>query len=464
MRATLVVVLASLALAVGHPARAQKQAPPEPGTPKPFQVPTPQRFTLDNELSVTLVDYGTIPKARVALFVDVGNANESAAQVWLADITADLLIEGSKTRSALEISEAAARMGGSLEVGVGAETTELGGAVLSEFAPEMVRLVAEVVRQPAFPESELGRIRNDRERQLSIARSQSQQLATEKFLAQLYGDEHPFGRVFPTPEMIEGYSLEDVGAFYEAGFGPKRARLYVVGRFDHAAVRAAAREAFDGWKGAAPAPIAAPAPRTTRSLAIVDRPDAVQTTLMLGLPVPDPSDAGYVKLSVTNTLLGGFFSSRITANIREDKGYTYSPFSRISSRRGDAYWVQNADVSTEVTAAALKEVFFEIDRLQKEPPSPEELAGVQSYMAGVFVLRNSSRAGIVNQLEFLVRHGLPDDYLRQYVDKVLAVTPADVQQASREHIRDGEMTIVAVGDQKVIAGELAPFAGATAKK
>jgi predicted Zn-dependent peptidase len=178
---------------------------------------------------------------------------------------------------------------------------------------------------------------------------------------------------------------------------------------------------------------------------------------MLGLPVPDPSSPDYIKLSVTNALLGGFFSSRITTNIREDKGYTYSPLSQISSRRGDAYWVESADVSTEVTAPALKEILFEIERLQDEAPSKEELAGVQSYMAGIFVLRNSSRAGIINQLEFLVRHGLPDDYLRQYVDKVFAVTPADVKETAARYIRDGEMTIVAVGDEKVIGPELASF-------
>jgi zinc protease len=458
MRTLTVVAVTGLLLAVGLPASAQKQAPPEPGTPKPFQVPTPQRFTLDNGLAVTFVDYGTIPKARIELSVDVGNAHETASQVWLADITSDLLIEGSKSRTALQISQAAARMGGSLEIAVGAETTDLWGAVLSEFAPEMVRLVGEVVRHPALPAGELARIKNDRKRQLSIARSQSQQLATERFRAELYGKAHPFGRVFPTPEMIEGYSLDDVRAFYEAGFGPKRARLYVVGRFDHAAARTAVQEAFGGWTGAAPARIEAPSPRTTRSLALVDRPDALQTTLMLGLPVPDPSDPGYVKLAVTNTLLGGYFSSRITSNIREDKGYTYSPFSQISSRRGDAYWVQNADVSTEVTAPALKEIFHEIERLQQEAPSKEELSGVQSYMAGVFVLRNSSRAGIVNQLEFLGRHGLPDEYLQQYVDKVLAVTPQEVQEAAREHIRPESMTIVAVGDQKVIEAELQPFA------
>jgi predicted Zn-dependent peptidase len=234
----------------------------------------------------------------------------------------------------------------------------------------------------------------------------------------------------------------------------------VVGRFDRETARAAVAEAFAGWTGAAPAKVPPASPRRTRTLAIVDREGAVQTTLMLGLPVPDPSEPDYLKLSVTNTLLGGYFSSRITTNIREDKGYTYSPFSQVSSRRGDAYWVQNADVSTEVTAPALKEIFFEIDRLHSKPPTKEELAGVQQYMAGVFVLRNSSRAGIVNQLEFLVRHGLPDDYLRGYVDAVLAVTPAEVQAMARTHLRPREMTIVAVGDRKTNGDELVPFAKA----
>ena len=435
MRTFIVVAVAGLLLGAGLPARAEKQSPPKPGTPKSFQVPTPQRFTLDNGLAVTFVDYGTIPKVRVQLTVDVGNANETATQVWLADITGDLLIEGSKTRSALEISEAAARMGGSLEVGVGAETTaELGGAVLSEFGPEMVRLVADVVRHPAFPESELERIKNDRQRQLSIARSQSQQLATEKVpggalrrrasvRARLShpGDDR---RVFAEgrPRLLRGGLRPEAGATLRRG-----------------PLRPAAVEAPQSGRPSAAGPVP-PRRRVARPFAPEhpepgDRRSSGRRSDHPHARAARPRSARTrttSSLSVTNTLLGGFFSSRITTNIREDKGYTYSPFSQVSSRRGDAYWVQNADVSTEVTAPALKEILFEIDRLRNEPPSREELDGVQSYMAGVFVLRNSSRAGIINQLEFLVRHGLPDDYLRQYVDKVLAVTPDDVQEMTRE--------------------------------
>jgi zinc protease len=453
---TRTILAALCAVAAAAPVLAEKQPPPAPGAPEAFAVPAPARFVLENGLAVTFVDYGGVPKVRVVLSVRVGNVDEEAPQVWLADLTGRMLAEGTTSRTAAEVSEAAARMGGSLDVAVGAEDTSLSGDVLSEYAPEFVGLVADVARHPAFPEAEVARIKTDLLRDLSIARSQSQQLALEKFRAVLYGD-HPFGRLFPTPEMVQGYGVDDVRAFYGRGFGPARAHLYVVGRFDHAKTEAAVREAFSAWTGAAPQAPPPPAPKSTRSVYIVDRPDAVQTTLVVGLPVVDPSKPDYVALAVTNTLLGGYFSSRVTTNIREDKGYTYSPFSQISSRRGDAYWAQNADVSTEVTGAALKEILFEIDRLRAEPPSPKELDGVKSYMSGVFVLQNSSRAGIVSQLEFIQRHGLPDDYLRTYVARIHAVTPTQVQQMAQRYIRGGEATIVAVGDRKKIASQLAPF-------
>jgi zinc protease len=460
MRAAAVFALFVALLAPGRPAAAEKQAPPPAGTPKPFAVPAPKRFVLDNGLHVTFVAYGAIPKVRVELEVRVGNVDEAATQVWLADLTGRMLAEGTATKTATEVSEAAAGMGGSLDVSVGAETTELAGDVLSEFGPDFVRLVADVVEHPALPEGQVARIKTDLERELAIARSQPQQLALEEFRSVLYGD-HPFGRVFPTPEMIRGFSAADVHHFYERGFGPKRAHLYVVGRFDASAVEAAVREAFASWQGAPAASPPTAKPHSVRSVHLVDRPGAVQSTLMVGLPVVDPSHPDYIPLSVTNTLLGGFFSSRITTNIREDKGYTYSPYSQITAHRGDAYWVENADVSTDVTAPALKEILFEIDRLRSTPPSKEELEGVQSYIAGVFVLQNSSRAGIINRLEFLERHGLPDDYLRRYVERVHAVTPEEVQAMARKYIRDDEATIVVVGDRKKIEKDLAPFGAPT---
>ena len=167
---------------------------------------------------------------------------------------------------------------------------------------------------------------------------------------------------------------------------------------------------------------------------MIDRPGAQQSTIYLGLPVIAPGHNDYIAFQVMNSLLGGSFGSRITANIREAKGYTYSPFSQHSSRYRDAYWVQVADVTTAVTGPSLKEIFYEIERLQKEPPTEDELQGIKNYLAGIFVLQNSSRQGVIGQLAFLDLHGLDESYLTTYVQKVFAVTPKDVQRIAQTYL------------------------------
>ncbi len=456
MRIKTSLLALGLAFALAAPAVAQRQTPPEPGTPRPFSVPETRQFSLPNGLQVTLVPYGAIPKVTVRLITWAGNVNEGADQVWLADLMADLMQEGTTTRSAQEIATEAARMGGSVSVGVGANTTVIGGDVLSEFAPEMVALVADLAQHPSFPASELPRLQANRVRQLSIARSQPQPLAQERFRQVLYPD-HPYGRLYPTQEMIQGYTVEQIREFYDQNFGAQRSHLYVAGRFDAPAVEAAIRSAFGAWQRGPEPRITVPSPRSARAVHLIDRPGAVQSTIFMGLPIIDPSHPDWIALQVTNTLLGGYFSSRITANIREEKGYTYSPYSMVSPRYRDAFWAQVADVTTNVTGPSLREIFFEIDRLQNEPPPLEELRAVQNYLAGTFVLQNSSRGGIISQLSFLDLHGLPEDYLETYVQRIHALTPQDVQRIARTYLQDERMTIVVVGDRSVIEEQVRPY-------
>jgi predicted Zn-dependent peptidase len=193
-------------------------------------------------------------------------------------------------------------------------------------------------------------------------------------------------------------------------------------------------------------------------LDVTDRPGAAQSVLLLGLPVPDPTSPDGIPLAVTNVLLGGSFGSRITSNIREQKGYTYSPRSDISRRYHDAYWAESADVTTQFTGPSLKEIFGEIERLSKEPPGDAELKGIQRYMSGLFVIQNSSRSALIGQLRNVDFQGLGEDYLKTYVQKINAVTPADVQKQTAEYIKPDEMTIVVVGDKAKISEQLAPFA------
>lgn len=456
-RLTTPIAIAAFALTAAPAlAQAPRETPPAPGTPKPFALAAVRNFALPNGLEVTMAPYGITPKVAVRLVVRTGNIDETAQTTWLSDLTRDLMLEGTTTRTAQQVAEEAAGYGGAVAFNVGMNESSIGADVLSEFGPNMVRLVADIARNPKLPEGELPRLKANRVRQITVAKSQQQQLANEKFLAALYPN-HPYGRLFPPEAQVQGYTIDQSRAFHAANYGARRSQLYVVGRFDAAAMEAAIRQSFGDWQpGSAPA-FNAPTPKTARVIHVVDRPGAVQSTIYLGLPVVEPSHPDYVALRVTDAILGGSFGSRITSNIREQKGYTYSPRSTINPFLKNAYWAEIADVTTNVTGPSLKEIFLEIDRLQSEPPSAQELQSIQKWMAGVFVLQNSSRNGIINQLQFTELHGLGDAYLRDLVRKIYAVTPADVQRIAREYLKDDTMTIVIAGDRRVIEEQIKPF-------
>lgn len=452
----LVIAVFAAAVTSGSAQSPFPSEPPKPGAPRDFRVPEPKRFTLDNGLQVSLVQWGNMPKVRVTLNVRTGNAFEKANEVWLADLTANLMREGTSTRSATQISQEAARMGGALDISVGSDSTTIGGDVLSEFGAVFAGLVADVVGNPKFPAPELDRLKADLSRNLAVSLSQPQQVALQKFRAILYG-EHPYGRVFPTNEMIQGFTLDQIKRFYAATYGAGRARIYVVGNFDAPAMEASIRKAFGGWTKGAPATTEPARPASTRAVHLVDRPGAPQSTVILGMPTIDPSSDDFVALTVMDALLGGAFASRITKNIREDKGYTYSPYSEISARYRDAYWAENADVTTAQTGLSLKEIFAEIDRLQAQPPDAKELAGIQNYLAGTYILQNSSRGGIAAQLQYIDLHGLPATYPNTYVKKVFEVTPQRVTEVAKKYLQDDHATIVIVGDRKVIEEQVKAF-------
>ncbi len=437
-------------------AAADKEAPPAPGKPKGFELPAKHTFELDNGLRATLVQYGLLPKATISARLRLGNGNETAEEVWLADLTVDLMGEGTTTRDAKTLAAEAATMGGELDLNVGNDSTAIGANVLAEFAPQAVRLVADVMRNPAFPPSEVERLKSNMIRDVTIALSQPQPIAQQRLASVIYGD-HPYGRLFPTTELIQSYSVEKIRRFYEANFGARRTHIYVVGKFDPAAVETAIRESFDDWTAGAE-PISNPPKMTSeRKVHLIDRPGAQQSTVRIAIPTIDPSHADFTALQIANALLGGSFNSRITANIREDKGYTYSPNSAITSNYRTGLWTQTADITTNVTGPALREIFKEIDRMRAEAPSAEELRGIQNYLAGVFVLRNSIAPGIIGQLARIELHGLSDDYLNSYVDQIYAVTPERVREVVTQYLRPDEMTLVVAGDRATIAEQLAEF-------
>ena len=378
-------------------------------------------------------------------------------QRWISDVVATLLKEGTATRSSEQLARETADMGGTIFTAAANDKVTIGGEVLSEFDTRFLALIADVVLSPKFAAEDLEKIRANKIRELAINRAQAGTQALEKFREIIFPD-HAFGSIMPTETLLKSYTLADVKSFYYNQYGAARTHLYVVGQFDTAKVRDAIDKSFGKWKKG-PEPIRSiPTITAKRSLTVVDRPGSPQSTIYMGMPAVSPSDADFIKFTVMDSLLGSSFGSRITSNIRENKGYTYSPGSIVWNRYKIGYWLETADVSTESTGASVKEILYEIDRLQKEPPTEAELQGIKNYLVGIYVLQNSSRSGVIGQLESVNYNELAADYLDTYVRNLSAVTPADVSEMAKKYLLPAKMTMVVVGDKSKITDQLKPYA------
>jgi zinc protease len=435
---------------------AQKETPPVGGQPKPFVFPAAETFVLKNGMKVTLVPYGSVPKVAIQAFVRAGSLNEKQGQRWISEVAAAMLKEGTAARSSEAIARETAEMGGSIFTAAQTDKTVIGGEVLSEFDTRFLTLMADVMLNPKFAADDLETIRANKLRELSIAKAQPGNIAAERFRQVIYPN-HPYGEIFPSEETIKNYKLDDVKSYYTENYGAARTHLYVVGQFDGAKVKTTIEKLFGGWKKGADAIRSIPKTDAKRTLTVLDRPGAPQSTIYLGMPAASPSDEDWIKFTVMNNILGGSFGSRITANLRENKGYTYSPFSTVFNRYRTGYWYEAADVTTKFTGASIKEILFEIDRLRKEPPTDAELQGIKNYMTGIYVLQNSTRSGVIAQLENMNYNELDKGYIDSYIQKVNAVTPKDVQAMVQKYLSEDKMTIVVVGDKAQITEQLKPY-------
>lgn len=433
-----------------------KETPPAGGQPKPFVFPATEDYTLPNGMKVTLVQYGSVPKVAIQAVVYAGTKDDVKGKKGVSDMTGSMMKEGTKSRSAEQIALDAAKMGGSLNIGVGTDSTNISGEVLSEFDAQFINLLADVILNPNFKQADLDRLKTNKLRELAVARTQAGTLAWEKFREVVFTG-HPYAQINPTDEEVKGYTLDDIRKFHAGQFGAARTRLYVVGKFDPAAVKAAIAKAFAGYAKGTLATRNIPKIEGKRSLTTINRADAPQSTIYLGMPAPSPTDPDFVKFVVMDSLLGGSFGSRITSNIRENKGYTYSPGSFIWNRFKTGYWVEAADVTTEHTGNSLKEILFEINRMRTEPVPAAELQGIKNYMAGLYVLQNSTRFGVIGQLENMNYNGLDKSSIDNYVKNVLAVTAADVQAMAKKYLTEDRMTIVVVGDLAKVNEQLKPY-------
>lgn len=453
IRALIRCATAALAWSLALPAYAERETPPPPAAPKPFTIAELENIELPNGLDVTFIPFGKVPKVTISAVVRTGGLNQNG-KVWLASLATELMKQGTQHRTAEEIAESAALMGGALGTQASDDETSFGLDVLSEAAPEAVKLLAEVITQPALPESELQRIKQDFQRALTVQLSSPQTQADVAFSKLIYPD-HPYGDELPTPEQLAAYTIADVRQYYAANFGAQRTHIYVAGQFDRTRLERAIREQLGGW-ARGPEPLIAPPQKTNiPTVQLIDRPGAPQSTVRFGTRTIDPTHPDFMQLSVANTLLGGILTSRITMNLREQKGWAYSPGSSLAPKYRAGAWYEDADVQTAQTGPSLAEIKKEIARLAGEPPGAAELDAIKRYRHGMFVLGNSTRGGLIGQIAFMNLHGLPREWLTSFIDRLYAVTPEQVQSAARQYLKLDAMSVVVVGDLKKVKPQLA---------
>jgi zinc protease len=420
--------------------------------------PKRQRARLSNGLEVILVESHTIPKFHGELFFRSGNAAAIDRGTGLAEMTATVVRTGTAKRASRQIEEDLRRIGADLSSSAGADTSAISFAGLSEFAEPLLGMVDELARQAAFPEAEFERERRQKLEEVKLERTQPGFLAGERIRKVLFGA-HPYAQVSPSEEQVSAYKREDLLGVYRDFYTPENGLLLLVGDFQPDAMLKTAERVFGAWQGKKPETKVSVAPENPRGrrVYLVHLPGAVQTQILAGCHAITRKHPDWVKLGLTNSLYGGAFNSRLVMNIREDKGYTYSPRSGVNAFRQHGYFSVSAAVRNDVVAASLTEIFYEMDKLRSVPVPESELADAQNYLSGIFSMGLATQNGLLSQIAVVALNELPEDYLETYRQKVRALTPGDLLETARKYLDSANMQMVVVGDRAQIESQAALF-------
>lgn len=432
---------------------------PDAGTPRPYSLPPVERTRLSNGLRLVLVHVPGRPLLSATLAVASGAADEPPAEAGSSVLMARALTEGTEVRDAVAFTEATERLGASIHAEAGWDSTSASLEVPAARLGPTVALLAEMLRRPAFPPDEIGRLRDERLNDLLQAQADPRRRAEEAFVATIYDPASPYHRpAAGTRETVSGLDPDAVRRAHARNLDPSRATFVVGGDLSGLDVPGIASEALGDWVGEAtvgePAPIAATPALDERLVRVVHRPGSVQTEIRVGHPGAPRRIEDYHAVAVLSAILGGLFNSRLNRKLREEKGYTYGASAGFDFRRAAGPFGARAAVNTEVTVPALLDLLAELERIREGDVSEAELAVARDYLVGVFPLRFETPGALVGALAGLAVHGLPDDELVGYRDRIEAVTAAGVRAAATSRIHPDRLGIVLVGDADAFLPDL----------
>jgi len=428
-------------------------------SPRPFKLTAITSYTLPNGLTVQLLPDHRVPFITAAMGVNAGSILDSKQLLGLAGMTADMLTEGTKTLTSKQIADEIDFLGGAIGAAANHDYAIINASALSKYSPRLLEILSDVILHPSFPDDELKLKKTNLIQELSIKRSEPEFLLEERFNKVAFG-EHPYAVVAPTEETVTAMTTDKLQKFHDQYYLPNQSYLVVVGDFDLAKMKELIEEKFGrGWikNDTTATTLPAMPKQKARIIYLVDRPGSVQSSIKLGNISIKKTDTDYFPFLVANQILGGAANSRLFLNIREQKGYTYGAYSGIGARKEPGAFAAEAEVRTDVTAPALEEFLYELDRLRKIKVSSKELEQAKSYLAGSFQLGLETQSGLATRLLERKLYALPNDYLETYVDKIMAITPEQVRQVARKHIDLNNLVICIVGDANKIKPDLQYF-------
>jgi zinc protease len=461
----LVALLSALAAPAFAGADAKLPADlPAYGQDKPIPVPQITKHKLANGMEVWVVPRNGLPRVDFVLAMrGAGLAADDPAHPGFAAMLAGLLSEGTEKHDSRAIAEAAQGLGGGVGAGASNDGASVFGNALASNAGPMLSLIAEVARQPVFPENEVTLAKANAQQALKVSEAQPGYRA-ERALGQAVYGAHPYGHTQPTAESIDSVTRAYLQSEHARRFRPEHGLLVITGRIDAAQAIKLAEASFGDWKGQgqASAEIAAPAAQAAVQRVLLQRDGSVQSTLRLGRPGIAATSPDYVPLRLASTILGGGFSSRINQNLREDKGYTYGASAGARSYYKGGAIVGGADVRNEVTGAALKEYVSEYTRFGTDLVPEDEMAMNKRYVAGGYLISNQLQFSVAQTLASNWLVGLPPEFLGNYVPLIQKVTAEQVREMGRKYFDPKTQSIIVVGDGKAVSEQLKAYGEFTA--
>jgi zinc protease len=467
-----VVVLAGLLACSALPLTAQgppPQAPPAtsmvvkgraPVSDKVLDIKLPRAAEADlpTGLHVMVLEDRRAPQVTIQLSMrGAGGYYDPADHAGLAQFTAANLREGTTTRSSSEIAEQLERLAATLNTtaGMSSEDATLSAGALTEHVDIVLDLMADVLLNPTFPELEFGRYKTQTRAQLIQQRSQPGFLAQERFSMVMAGD-HPDGRVAPSPATLEKTTRSDLVSFHRARYVPDHAVIAIAGDISLADAMKKIQARFGSWqKAGTPAPqVIDPAPVQKAGIYLVERPNSVQTNLVVGVQAIKRTDPDYFALTVLNKVIGGGPTGRLFRHLREDKGYTYGAYSNVEASRFRGVWAAGTEVRTEVTEPALTDLLDELRQVREVPVPAKEFADAKRSIIAAFALTLESPQALLNNAVTRYRYNLPIDYWDRYPERIMAITEADAQTMAKKYLDPSRVQIVAVGNSEGVGRAL----------